>query len=154
MSDIVKNIFSTTDKVNFLSSTNNLTNFVSRFEKFTSDNETDEERRERLCKMVIGIRVLYVLTIFISLWHANSTDKISDELFMGLSLLALAMPDIVLIIMIVMFIVNSTDTSGDNKSQSLDTTLGTTGRNKYSATSSEFSGSLKYALTSTPDVFN
>ena len=64
--DIVKNILTSTDKANFLSSTDNLTKLVSRFEKFTNENETEEQKYQRLCKLVITIRVLYVLTIFVA----------------------------------------------------------------------------------------
>ena len=39
MSDIVKNIFSTTDKLNFLSNTNNITKLVSNFENFSSNEK-------------------------------------------------------------------------------------------------------------------
>ena len=146
MSDIVKNIFSTTDKVNFLSNTNNITKLVSNFENFSSnENETLEERRERLCKMVITIRVLYILTIFVALFIANSYGVLSNTLFMGLSLLALAMPDIVLVVLILVSIVGSAGNSSSSASQSPP---------EYSATSSEVVGNLKYALTQTPDVFN
>ena len=154
MSDIVKDIFTTTDKVNFLSNTNNITKLVSNFENFSSNattsstdtNETLEEKRERLCKMVITIRVLYILTIFVALYIANSNGVISTELFMGLSLLALAMPDIVLIVLILISIVGSGRNSSATQSPP---------RYTESATSSEFRvGELKYALTQTPDVFN
>jgi hypothetical protein len=145
MSDIVKNIFSTTDKVNFLSNTNNITKLVSNFENFSSnENETLEQRRERLCKMVISIRVLYILTIFVALYIANSNGVISTTLFMGLSLLALAMPDIVLVVLILVSIVGSGRNSTAIQSPA-----------DFSATSSEEVRSLnKYALTQTPDVFN
>ena len=144
MSDIVKNIFSTTDKLNFLSNTNNITKLVSNFENFSSnENETLEQRRERLCKMVITIRVLYVLTIFVALYIANSNGVISTTLFMGLSLLALAMPDIVLIVLILVSIVSNGSNSSSRQSPP-----------EYSATSSEIPTNLKYALTQTPDVFN
>tara|TARA_B100001123_G_C15168981_1_gene970579 strand:+ start:114 stop:557 length:444 start_codon:yes stop_codon:yes gene_type:complete len=147
MSDIVKDIFTTTDKVNFLSNTNNITKLVSNFENFSSNkDETLEEKRERLCKMVITIRVLYILTIFVALYIANSNGVISTELFMGLSLLALAMPDIVLIVLILISIVGSGRNSSATQSPP---------RYTESATSSEFRvGELKYALTQTPDVFN
>jgi ABC-type multidrug transport system fused ATPase/permease subunit len=146
MSDIVKDVFNTTDKLNFLSSTKNITNLVSKFEGFANENETLEQRRERLCKMIITIRVLYVLTIFVALYYANSSGVIRTELFMGLSLLALAMPDIVLVVMIIMFIVNS----GSNNAQEAS------GQQppEYSATSSNESSTMKYALTQTPDIFN
>ncbi len=145
MSDIVKNIFSTTDKLNFLSNTNNITKLVSNFENFSSnDNETSDERRERLCKMVITIRVLYILTIFTALFIANSNGVISTTLFMGLSLLALAMPDTVLIVLILVSLVGSAGNSSSS----------TSSPPAYSATSSEDIGNLKYALTQTPDVFN
>ena len=145
MSDIVKNIFSTTDKVNFLSNTNNITKLESNFENFSSnENETLEQRRERLCKMVISIRVLYILTIFVALYIANSNGVISTTLFMGLSLLALAMPDIVLVVLILVSIVGSGRNSTAIQSPA-----------DFSATSSEEVRSLnKYALTQTPDVFN
>lgn len=145
MSDIVKDVFNTTDKLNFLSSTKNITNLVSKFEGFANENETLEQRRERLCKMVITIRVLYVLTIFVALNYANNSGVISTELFMGLSLLALAMPDIVLVVMIIMFIVNGSSSQRENKPPA------------YSETSSEFvrqPAEIKYTLTQTPDIFN
>ena len=148
MSDIVKDIFTTTDKVNFLSNTNNITKLVSNFENFSSNkDETLEEKRERLCKMVITIRVLYVLTIFVALYIANSNKVISTELFMGLSLLTLAMPDIVLIVLILISIVGS----GRKSSESQDPPAYDPQR--YSTTSEGMSN-LKYALTQTPDVFN
>ena len=93
--------------------------------------------------MVITIRVLYVLTIFVALYIANSNGVISTTLFMGLSLLALAMPDIVLIVLILVSIVGNGSNSSSRQSPP-----------EYSATSSEMPGNLKYALTQTPDVFN
>ena len=116
MSNIVKNIFSKIDKVNFLSNTNNITKLVSNFESFTSnDNNTEdnnydktiEEKNEKLCKMIIAIRVLYILTIFVALYYANQKLVISTSLFMGLSILTFAMPDIVIILLILISIVNS-----------------------------------------------
>lgn len=145
MSDIVKDIFSTTDKVNFLSNTNNITKLVSNLEGFASSNknETPEKRRERLCRMIISIRVLYTLTIFVSLFIANNNGVISDTLFMGLSLLALAMPDIVLVVLVLVSIVSS----GRNSSRPQSPPA-------YSTTSEDYTGQLKYALTQTPDIFN
>jgi hypothetical protein len=142
MSNIVKDIFSTTDKLNFLTNTTKLTKFVSKFEKFEtgSDNETDEERRKRFCRMIIVIRVLFIVAIAFALAGANANKMISDELFMGLLLLTLLMPDLVLVILIILSVANHA--MKDSPSQ-------------YSATSSEQpAGNLKYSLTSTPDVFN
>ena len=145
MSDIVKDIFSTTDKLNFLSNKDNITKLVSNFENFASnDDESEEDRRKRLCKMVITIIVLYKLTIFVALFFANSTGVISNTLFMGLSLLTLAMPDVVLVILILLSIVGS----GRNSVPKIQAPP------EYSATSSEGPGNLKYVLTQTPDVFN
>ena len=158
MSDIAKDILSTTDKLNFISSTNNLTKFVSNFETFANENETEEERLERLCKTVIIIRVLYLLTIFVALYIANSNGIISNELFMGLSLLSLAMPDIVLIILIIVSVAGSSSSGSDNTSSATSDApvpVGSFGKppsySRQSTTSSE--GNLKYNLTQTPDVF-
>lgn len=143
MSDIVKYVFSSTDKVNFLTNTDNLTKFVANFENFANKNESEEERRERLCKIVITIRVLFVLTIFTALYIANSNKLLSDSLFMGLALLCLVMPDVVLVVLIIISIAKGTM----NKQSE-----------EFSATSSErppnYTANLKYSLTSTPDIFN
>ena len=149
MSDNKKDIFSTTDKINILSNTNNITKLISRFEKFTTENESDEERRERLCKTVITIRVLYVLAIFTALYIASNSGVISNELFMGLSLLVLVMPDIVLFLMIIIFIVNNGDRNNNSSRNP------TRWAPNYPTISSEGGATnLKYDLTSTPDVFN
>ena len=108
-----------------------------------------EERRERLCKLVIVIRVLFILCIFVALFIANHNNIITDEVFMGLSLLTLLMPDIVLVIFIIVGIANAAMTE---QSASVNTQASLP---QYSATSSDQpAGNLKYSLTSTPDVFN
>lgn len=155
MSDIVKNIFSTTDKLNLFSNTKNLESMLSRIDTFSS-GQTEEERRQQLCQMVIATRVIFVLIIFMVLFYANRTGKLNDLLFMGLSLLTLLMPDIVVIILVIYFAVNtenntSTDTSEKPEPDNLKYL---SNLNNFSDTSEGPSSLNKYALTQTPEVFN
>jgi hypothetical protein len=149
MSDIVKNIFNATDSLNLFSSTKNLESMLSKIDTFSS-GETEEERRKRLCQLVIVIRVAFVLVIFSTLAYANSTGAISTELFMGLSLLTLLMPDIVVVIMVIYFAVNNSSGSSEKKGQ-LKYLSNLT---NFSDTSEGPSSLNKYALTQTPEVFN
>lgn len=149
MSDIVKNIFNATDSLNLFSSTKNLESMLSKIDTFSS-GETEEERRKRLCQLVIVIRVAFVLVIFSTLAYANSTGAISTELFMGLSLLTLLMPDIVVVVMVIYFAVNNSSGSSVNKGQ-LKYLSNLT---NFSDTSEGPSSLNKYALTQTPEVFN
>ena len=154
MSDIVKNIFSTTDKLNLFSNTKNLESMLSRIDTFSS-GQTEEERRQQLCNMVIATRVIFVLIIFMVLFYANRTGKLSDLLFMGLSLLTLLMPDIVVIILVIYFAVNTeNNTSTETTDKSSGSLKYLSNLNNFSDTSEGPSSLNKYALTQTPEVFN
>ena len=151
MSDIVKNIFNATDSLNLFSSTKNLESMLSKIDTFSS-GETEEQRRKRLCMMVIVIRVAFVLIIFTALAIANSSGAISDELFMGLSVLSLLMPDIVVVVMVIYFAINtSSGSSNTGKEADLKYLSNLT---NFSDTSEGPSSLNKYALTQTPEVFN
>lgn len=155
MSNIAKNIFSSTDKFNFLSNTKNITKLLSKYERFSNDehSKTEEEHLRHICKIIVGIRILYVLIIFGVLLMATFSENsiVTTELFMGLSLLTLLMPDVVVIIMIIIFIIGKVDNTPvpavpavkENQTQLYlnGQSVGSTDANKF-------------ILTQTPDIFN
>ena len=150
MSNIAKNIFSSTDKFNFLSNTKNITKLLSKYERFSNadNSKTEEEHLQDICKMIVGIRILYVLIIFIVLLMASGSDNsmVSTELFMGLSLLTLLMPDVVVIIMIIIFIIGKADNTSTVKTSPEVQPL--------PSDSLASQGNSKFTLTQTPDIFN
>ena len=166
MSNIVKDIYLTTDKLNFLTNANNLTKLVSKlekftesdekinkkkFENFTSTNETEEEKKKRICNLVVYLRCAFTLVLAIALLIANLNGIMSDEMFMGLLLLSLFMPDFTLLFLIIIAVVNQTDkgTSTNNSEPELNQ-----GTNQEIEQDTGSMANLKYSLTSTPDVFN
>ena len=152
MSDIVKNIFNATDSLNLFSSTRNLESMLSRIDTFSS-SETEEQRRERLCKMVIAARVIFVLVIFSALAYANYSGVMNDVIFYSLAVLSLIMPDIVVVVMVVYFFVNSSS-SGSTSSDEEAKLKYLSNLTNFSDTSEGPSSLNKYALTQTPEVFN
>ena len=150
MSDIAKNIFSTTDKFNFLSNTKNITKLLSKHERFATESNTEEDEQQRLqqlCNKIVGLRIFYIFIIFVVLLMASSGENsiVSVELFMGLSLLSLLMPDVVVIIMIIIFIINKVDNTS---------TVETNKVAVQPSLSSPGPEETKFTLTQTPDIFN
>lgn len=152
MSDIVKDVYSSVDKFNFLTSTKNLTKLLSKSDTFANEGETDEKRNKRICHTIIAIKSLFIIAIAVCLFAANHNGFLSDELFIVLSLLTLLMPDIVFIIMLIIFIVNrgnmmnnnlKNDSGGENGGIKV---LSSGGENDQSEAN-------KYVLTTTPDIF-
>lgn len=150
MSDIVKNIFNATDSLNFFSSTKNLESMLSKIDTFSS-GETEEQRREKLCQMVITARVIFVLVIFSALAYANYSGKMDDGIFYALAILSLIMPDIVVVVMVVYFLVNNSSNETSEEKSQLKYLSNLT---NFSDTSEGPSSLNKYALTQTPEVFN
>jgi len=169
MSNIAKNIFSSTDKFNFLSNTKNITKLLSKYERFSNDDhsKTEEEHLRHICKIIVGIRILYVLIIFGVLLMATFSENsiVTTELFMGLSLLTLLMPDVVVIIMIIIFIIGKVDNTPVPAVEANQTQLYLNGQSVGSTDANQTQlylngqsvGSTdanKFILTQTPDIFN
>lgn len=134
MSDIAKNILKFSDKVNFLTNDRNLNNIT---EKFTNDNNSEEENMRASCNLRIAFRVIYSIMIMGLLY---TTYGFGNGIYWILAFLSLVAPDIVLIIVAIALItagMTNTEQTGGS----------------YSATSSDVA-SNKLLLSATPDIFN
>lgn len=177
MSDIVKEVYSTTDKLNFISNTDNLFRLLSRNESLTNSNHTsvndkckEEEEAlltsqatdvppmephtyKKICNMIILIKVVEIIGVFLLLLFSNLGGIISNELFMGLALLGLFMPDIVLVITIIILIVNNKEIvkkfKDRMKEMKKDTDTSDSDGDKFKY----LSDTNKYILTNTPNIF-
>lgn len=181
MSDNVKEVYSTVDKLNFISNTKNLFNLLSRNESLTNSNHTsvndkckeeeealltspavdmapiDPHTYKKICNMIILIKVVEIVGVFLLLLFSNLGGIISNELFMGLALLGLFIPDVVLVITVIILIVNNKEIlkkfkekMGEmkkNTESSETTSPGGVDKFKY------LSDTNKYILTNTPNVF-
>ena len=144
MSDIAKNILKFSDRVNFLTNDRNLTNVT---EKFTNDNNSEEEKMKVNCYMRMAFRGVYSLVILGLLMVAfgyNKSKSNKNSLTMWvLAFLSLVAPDIVLIITGLALI---TGMPGIPDTKQLS--------GSFSATSSDGDASNKLLLSATPDIFN
>ena len=153
MSDIVKDVYSSLDKFNFLTSTKNLTKLLSKSDTFANEGETDEKRNKRICHTIIAIKSLFIIAIAVCLFAANHNGFLSDELFIVLSLLTLLMPDIVFIIMLIIFIVNRGNMMNNNSENNSEVSEVSGVSDSSNQNINGDCVSNKYVLTTTPDIF-
>jgi hypothetical protein len=76
--DVLKDVYFSFDKLNLLTSRDNVTKLFSKNDTF--DNK-DEKRNKRICRRIIAIKLLFIITIALCLLVANNYKILSDELF-------------------------------------------------------------------------
>ena len=148
--DVLKDAYFSFDKLNLLTSRKNVTKLFSKNDTF--DNN-DEERNKIICRRIIAIKLLFIITIAFCLFVANYYKILPDELFIGLALLTLFMPDVVLVITIIILIVNNkkiidlVSSNNINNSETSESCI------LIDGLGDDDSEANKYILTTTPDIF-